>query len=181
MSFLTAIFLDFGDTLADEATEIKDPTGVTLKAELISGAAELVRELKRRGYPLALVADGPRGTYHNVLAHYHLYDLFDAFAISEEVGVEKPDARMFLHALDELHIEPDSYNRVMMVGNYLERDIRGANELGLISVWIDWAPRRPKTPADALEIPDYTIKQPLELLAVIDQLEQLDEDDRSLA
>ena len=58
-----------------------------------------------------------------------------------------------------------------MVGNNLERDIAGANALGLISVWLDWAPRRSKTPADALEVPDYTIKSPLELLGVLDRLE----------
>ena len=48
----------------------------------------------------------------------------------------------------------------------------GANALGMISVWIDWAPRRPKVPADDLEVPAFTIRQPLELLEVIEALEQ---------
>ena len=48
--FLAAICFDFGDTLADEATEIKDETMTTLRAELIPGAGDMVRELKRRGY-----------------------------------------------------------------------------------------------------------------------------------
>jgi putative hydrolase of the HAD superfamily len=42
----------------------------------------------------------------------------------------------------------------------------------MISVWLDWSPRRAKIPADESEIPRYTIKQPLELLDVIAQLEQ---------
>ena len=58
-----------------------------------------------------------------------------------------------------------------MVGNFLERDVKGANALGMISVWIDWSPRRPKEPAEKLEEPDFTIKEPLELLPIIDQLE----------
>lgn len=167
-----AIFFDFGDTLADEATEIKDDTQTTLRANLIPGAAELLHELKRRGLPLALVADGRPGTYTNVLKQHDIHHLFDAFAISEEVGVEKPDARMFEHALQQLGIGPQAYGRVIMVGNNLARDIRGANRLGLISVWLDWAPRRSKTPADGWEVPDYTIKEPLQLLALINQLSQ---------
>jgi putative hydrolase of the HAD superfamily len=169
---LRAICFDFGDTLADEATEEKDAAGVTLRAELIPGAAELLRELKRRGYTLALVADGYPGTYHNVLAQHAIYDCFDAFAISEEIGVCKPDARMFSHALALLGIPPSEYAQTMMVGNHLERDVKGANQLGMISVWLDWAPRRAKIPADDLERPRYTIRMPHELLAVIDEIEQ---------
>jgi len=165
-----AIFFDFGDTLADEATEIKDDTQTTLHAELIPGAAELLRELKRRGVPLALVADGRPGTYYNVLTQHGVYDLFDAFAISDEVGVEKPDRRMFEHALQAIGVAPQEYGQVLMVGNHLERDVKGANRLGLVSVWLDWAPRRPKEPADEWEIPRYTIKQPLQLLELVDQL-----------
>ena len=167
-----AIFFDFGDTLADEATEVKDATETTLRAELIPGAAELLRELKRRGVPLALVADGRPGTYRNVLRQHDVYRLFDAFAISEEVGVEKPDARMFEHALLQLGITPPEYGRVLMVGNNLARDVCGANRLGLISVWLDWAPRRAKTPANDDEAPRYTIKEPLQLLEVLNRLSQ---------
>ena len=58
-----------------------------------------------------------------------------------------------------------------MVGNHLGRDIKGANALGLTSVWLDWAPRRAKAPADATEQPDFTIKTPLELLELIDRIE----------
>lgn len=167
-----AICFDFGDTLADEATEVKDETLTTLRAELIPGAGEVVRALRRRGYPLALVADGRPGTYRNVLTQHGLYDLFDAFAISEQVGVEKPDARIFLHALDELGIGRDEYGRTIMVGNHLGRDIKGANAVGMIGVWLDWAPRRSKVPADESETPHYTIKEPGELLDVIDVIEE---------
>jgi putative hydrolase of the HAD superfamily len=168
---LLAICFDFGDTLADEATEVKDETATTLRAALIPGAGDVVRELKRRGYRLALVADGRPGTYVNVLSQHGLYELFDAFAISELVGVEKPDGRLFAHALEQLGITPADYGRVVMVGNNLARDVKGANALGLISVWLDWAPRRPKVPADDSERPRFTIRQPEELLAVIEGLE----------
>jgi putative hydrolase of the HAD superfamily len=43
---IRAIFLDCGDTLVDEATEVKDALEVSQRADLIPGADELVRELK---------------------------------------------------------------------------------------------------------------------------------------
>ncbi|MFL5804572.1 MAG: HAD-IA family hydrolase [Roseiflexaceae bacterium] len=169
---LLAICFDCGDTLADEATEIKDASEATLRAALIPGARELLRELSRRGYRLALIADGPPATFANVLTQHHIYDYFDAFAISGHVGCDKPDRRIFVHALDQLGIRPGEYGRTLMVGNHLARDIKGANALGMISVWLDWSPRRAKIPADETETPRYTIKQPLELLQVIERLEQ---------
>jgi HAD superfamily hydrolase (TIGR01549 family) len=151
---------------------VKTPEGVSLRADLIPGADELMRQLKRRGYPLALVADGPAATFPNNLHPHGLYDLFDVFAISEHVGVDKPHPDIFHHALRQLNIEPTNYGQVLMIGNNLERDVKGANLLGIVSVWLDWAPRRSKIPADAHEVPNYTIKLPMDLLAIIDQIEQ---------
>jgi len=170
---ILAILLDSGDTLVDEGTEVKDETGVVLQAELIPGAAEMVRALKARGYRLGLVADGPAGTFYNILGHsYQLLSLFDALAISELVGFEKPHPAMFTTALGQLGLHEAQYRQVLMVGNNLARDIKGANALGLISVWLDWAPRRAKIPADSSEQPRYTIRSPLELIDLIPSIER---------
>lgn len=168
---ILAICLDCGDTLIDEATEDKNEQGISMRADLIPGADELMFALKEKGYPLALVADGDVATFENNLNPYGLYDLFDAYAISEILGVLKPDAKMFKTALNALDIEPENYGKIVMVGNNLERDIKGANALGIVSVWLDWSPRRSKIPADASEVPQYTIKNPLELLDVLETIE----------
>ena len=169
---ILAVCLDCGDTLVDEGTEVKTDGDVSLRADLIPGADTLVHALKQRGYPLALVADGPVATFHNNLGPYGLYDLFDAYAISEAVGVSKPNAAIYHHALQQLDIGSADYGHVVMVGNHLGRDIKGANQLGIISVWLDRSPRRAKIPADPSEEPDYTIKQPMDLIALLDQLER---------
>lgn len=169
---LLAICLDCGDTLVDEATEIKGADDVALRGELIPGADELLRELARRGYRLALVADGPPATFSNLLTQHGLYGYFEAFAISGQLGYAKPDPRIFVHALEQLGIRREDYGRALMLGNNLARDVKGANALGIVSVWLDWGPRRAKVPADESETPRYTMRQPLELLAVIDRLEE---------
>jgi HAD superfamily hydrolase (TIGR01549 family) len=168
---ILAICFDFGDTLVDEATEVKNERQVTLHGDLIPGADQMLRDLHRRGYRLAIVSDGPVGNVENVLRDYDLFDLFDVFAISEILGVDKPNPRMFLHALDQLGIAPEDYRRTIMVGNNLSRDVKGANELGMVSVFLDWSPRYPKTPIDASEVPTHTIKMPLDLPSLVEQLE----------
>jgi putative hydrolase of the HAD superfamily len=168
---IVAVCWDCGDTLVDEGSETFDAAGVVVDSALIPGAAEAVRSLKAAGYPQALVADGRAASFRNILRQHGLDDLFDAEAISEEVGVVKPDARMFRRALDRLGVAPADYARVVMVGNNLARDIKGANALGMISVWLDWAPRRSKTPADPSEIPSHRITRPDEVIALIARLE----------
>ncbi|MGC9522847.1 MAG: HAD-IA family hydrolase, partial [Anaerolineae bacterium] len=168
---LLALCFDLGDTIMDEATEVKDATGTTQSAELIPGMADLLRDLHAQGFRLALVADSRPNTPPNVLRQHGLLDLFDAVAISEVVGVSKPDPGMLTAALDPLGISPDEYDRVVMVGNHLARDIAGANGLGLISVFFHGNERRRTTPNTADEVPDHTVHSAEELRALLTQLD----------
>lgn len=169
---IRAVCLDFGDTLADQATEVRDDDGTLLEIDLIEGALELVRELRARGYRLALVADGEVPDARNVLAQHGLDELFDAVVISEEVGAQKPDPSMFSRALGELGLTPRDYGRAVMVGNRLERDVKGARELGMVGVWLDWSPRYAKRPTEPAAVPDHVIGHPLELLPLLERLER---------
>ncbi len=170
---IKAIFFDLGDAVMVETSEVKDESGTTLSADLIPGVEPVLRELKARGFSLGLVADTRRGTYQNVLRQHNLYNLFDVFAISDELGVEKPDRKIFVFALDALGIQPEEYGRVLMVGNNLRRDVRGANALGLVSIWFHWNDRYATQPADAMEKPAYVIHSAEELLKCIESIEQM--------
>jgi FMN phosphatase YigB (HAD superfamily) len=119
--------------------------------------ADVLKWLCERGVPMGLVADTRDGTYHNVLNMHGLFDLFSVFAISDHLGVVKPDRRMFMHALEGLGIPESGWGDVAMVGNNLSRDIRGANALGLISVWLAWNRRYPCICADDAETPDFQV------------------------
>ncbi len=169
---LRAVLFDLGDTIMREETEEKDETRTTLRAELFPGMAELLRGLHGRGYPLGLVADTRPGTYRNVLGQHGLHDLFGAFAISEELGTSKPDARMFVHALRALRVPDADWPAVAMVGNNLSRDIRGANALGLVSVHLVWNARYPTEPAGPDERPRHVVRSAGELDALIRRFEE---------
>ncbi len=169
---LLALCFDLGDTIMDEGTELKDAAGTTLEADLIPGMADLLRELKAHGHRLAIVADSRPDTPQNVLRRHGLLGLFDTLSISEVVGVSKPEPQMFTSALDAMCIPVSDYNRVVMVGNNLERDIAGANRLGLTSIFFHWNERRRTTPETEDETPDYTVQSTQELRALLADLDQ---------
>ena len=172
--YLSGLLFDLGDTIMDEGTEIKDAGGTTLAAELIPGIADALRGFKAAGHRLALVADARPDTPPNVLRQHGLLDLFEVLAISEVVGaaaggasIDKPDPRIFRAALDSLGIPECDYGRVVMVGNNLERDIVGANRLGLISVFFHWNERRRTQPLTTDEASCYTVTSVQELVELV--------------
>ncbi len=116
------------------------------------------------------MADTRDGTYRNVLGMHGLMDAFDVFAISDHLGVEKPHRRMFQHALDGLGVPQGRYGDVVMVGNNLARDIRGANALGLTTVWLVWNQRYPLVCADDDERPDYQVSSADGLMRLLEAL-----------
>lgn len=160
---LLAVLFDLGDVIMQETTEVKDEDLATLSADLVPGIVQVLIGLRARGIKIALVADTHRKNAPNVLGQHGIYDLFDAFAISQEIGVEKPDARMFRHALSKLGIADKDFGKVVMVGNNLSRDVVGANALGLISVWFHWNDRYPTIPRNDSEQPRYTVTSASEL------------------
>ncbi len=170
------VFFDSGDTLINESTEIRDANDVVISADVIPGADAMVRTLYEKGYTIALVADGLEQSFKNVLTQNGIYNCFAALINSENTGVCKPDGRMFKAAAEALDLTEKDFKRVVMVGNNLGRDVKGANELGITSVFMAWTPRYPRTPADESEVPDYTIYNPVELVDLVDKLNSEYED-----
>jgi FMN phosphatase YigB (HAD superfamily) len=167
---IIALLFDLGDTLMVEESEVKDAGGTTLQADLIPGMAKALHWFKAQGYALALVADSRPNTPINVLRQHNLSHLFDCLAISEVVGVEKPAPPIFRIALEALDIPENDYGRVAMVGNTLERDVVGANRLGLISIFFHWNDRRRSQPLTIEEEPRHTVSSAQELVSLVASL-----------
>ncbi|WP_449394864.1 HAD family hydrolase [Devosia riboflavina] len=169
---LKAVFLDSGDTLVNEDTEVFDDEGYVIEAGLIPGALEMVNALTREGYRLALVADGQVRSFATILGGHGIEPHFEAQVISEAEGCSKPDARMFQKAISSLGLSQNDAKDIVMVGNHLERDIGGANQLGIISIWQSWSKKRTHIPEFDHEIPRYTIRTPGELPALLEEIER---------
>jgi FMN phosphatase YigB (HAD superfamily) len=158
-----AVLLDLGDTLMVETSEHKDSTNTTLRADLFPGTVELVGWLRRSGYLVGLVADTRPDTARNVLRQHGILEAFDTLVISEDLKTEKPDAAMFQTALRAFGLRASEAGRVVMVGNRPDRDIRGANELGIVSVLVRQTDRHPGPTSDPRERPAHTIGSIAEL------------------
>lgn len=169
---LKAVFLDSGDTLIDEESQIWDPEreGIVLQANAIPGADALMQGLAARGVPVALVADGRDESFRRVHGALGYWDMFEVKAISETSGICKPDPRMYLEAMRKLGLRQTDAAGIVMMGNNIKRDIRGANALGLTSVWLDWNTRYDRTPDSDLDRADHILRDPQALLDLVDRL-----------
>lgn len=65
-----------------------------------------------------------------------LFDHIDFLVTSEEVGVEKPHPYMFSRALQKLACDASD---TVMIGDSWQKDIVGANAMGIQSIWINHA------------------------------------------
>ena len=166
------LFLDSGDTIIDEGTEIKDERGVVLKACPWPGAPEALRQLREMGFRLCMVADGFIQSFETVHHQLGLYDLFEQRIYSEAVGREKPDAAMFEAALAQMGLDRADCPRILMVGNNLSRDIKGANAMGMHSAFIDQSPRYPRESRDPQAQPEFIIHSLDELIPLAQKLDQ---------
>lgn len=91
------------------------------------GALELLEALARE-CRLGLVSNHTTLVQLRKLERLGLAHCFSAIVTSEEVGVEKPHARIFEHALHALGVEA---GRALMLGDDLEGDVLGARACGL--------------------------------------------------
>jgi HAD superfamily hydrolase (TIGR01549 family) len=115
---------------------------------LLPDVLPCLRALKSAGYRLAVLANQPARTRQS-LSRDGLDEYFDLYSISEELGFEKPDPRIFTHAVEQAGVEPA---RAVMVGDRLDNDVRPAKVAGMFGVWLlrGEAPESP-TPAQRAE------------------------------
>lgn len=165
------IFTDCGDTLVDESTEVRDARGVVIHCELIPGAKEALLALHARGHRIALVADGMTDSFVSILREHGIAHVFETLVISDAVGVEKPDPRMFTEAMREMGLTQADTSRIVMIGNNIRRDVAGANRMGICSILLSFTPRYRMQPTAEDQTPDYVVEMPLQLPPLLEQLE----------
>lgn len=99
---------------------------------LFPDALDVLARLRAAGWRIGIVTNGPPDLQREKLRLTGVLDVADAVAISGEVGEGKPDAPIFEAALAALAVEAAA---AVMVGDSLERDMKGASALGIRTVW----------------------------------------------
>ena len=94
----------------------------------------VLETLRGRGLRVGLVTNGAAQVQRAKLRALDLESQFDPLVISSEVGVMKPEAGIFEHAVVQAGTVPE---RAAMVGDHLWHDVGGAQGAGLRGIWLD--------------------------------------------
>ena len=89
-------------------------------------------ELMKMGLKLTVISDAPKMEVWLRIVSLGLHHYFDEIITSEDFGVKKPDPKPFLKALEVLGTRGEE---TLMVGDWPDRDIKGAKGAGIRTVW----------------------------------------------
>ena len=127
----------------------------------------VLQQLRQKEYKIGLITNSmlPMWLRDVELRHYHLLEYFDVRLTSGDVGYIKPHPAIYHAALEKLNTPPE---QAIFVGDRPDYDIAGANNAGMISVWMD--PPHLDEKLDGITA-DYTINNLAQLLSILDGLE----------
>lgn len=114
-------------------------------------------------FSIGLLTNGAPDLQREKIAASGLGSFFQVIAVSGEHGIGKPRAEIFHRLAAQAGVEAAE---AVMVGNSLERDIAGARNAGMTSIWIQVAGSEEQFPVD----PDHTITGLAELPGLLGTL-----------
>ncbi|MCX8052765.1 MAG: HAD family hydrolase [Armatimonadetes bacterium] len=106
-------------------------------ARLDPEARDVLADLSKNR-KLALISNFDQASHvHEFLANEGLTAFFDVVVVSDDVGLKKPDPRIFRHALDRVGLSPEE---VIHIGD-MKDDVLGALSAGITPILIrrEWA------------------------------------------
>jgi putative hydrolase of the HAD superfamily len=89
-------------------------------------------ELIKMGIRLSVVSDAPSREAWMRLYYLNLHHVFDPVLTFDDTGVRKPSPKPFEMALDIIQAKPDE---VLMIGDWPERDVVGAKQIGMKTIF----------------------------------------------
>jgi len=122
---------------------------------LFEGALEILDYLILK-YKLHIITNGFEEVQHKKLKNSGIDHYFSTVTTSEEVGVKKPNPKVFLTALNKANSLP---TQSVMIGDSLEADILGANNIGMQTIFYNYRnesiSKKIKSIDSLLEIKNY--------------------------
>ena len=131
-------------------------------------AVPMLKKLVENGYRLGIISNaGDDADVQQLARKFGITQFFDFILTSAACSYRKPHPRIFELALANWYCPP---NEAVMVGDNLDADVRGAQEVGIYGVWLN---RRadPKTEDRNRIRPDASLSLLSELPAVLDRLQ----------
>ena len=124
---------DIDNRLAQRKNEYYLDT-LALQTQLVPYAIELLDYLTQRGYNLYILSNGFIEVQHKKLQSAGIEDYFERMVLSDEIGINKPDRRLFDYALEVTHSQAAE---TLMIGDNYDADILGAMQAGWGQIYFD--------------------------------------------
>jgi len=99
-------------------------------------AREVLRSLKYQNKLIGLICNTghtPGFTIKKFLEREDVAEYFQLMLFSDEVGIRKPDSKIFHLAAQRLYLKP---HEIVHVGDNLRTDVWGAKKAGLKAIWL---------------------------------------------
>ncbi|WP_461300838.1 HAD family hydrolase [Bacillus sp. F9_6S_D1_P_5] len=85
-------------------------------------------------FKIGIITNGSTHRQTAKIINTNLNNYFDTIIISEEVGLSKPDKRIFELALNKLNVQSEN---TLFVGDDLEKDIAGSQNANIKGIWFN--------------------------------------------
>tara|TARA_Y100000588_G_C14199078_1_gene901615 strand:- start:575 stop:1306 length:732 start_codon:yes stop_codon:yes gene_type:complete len=129
----------FGQEITDKDREVLaetfDKASFALEVNIVEGVDQVLAYLVKKGIKTAIVSDTSLSAGRHLRFYLKKFGVdhhITSFAFSDEVGVYKPDKKIFHHALKGMG-EINSINAAH-IGDLKRTDVAGARNIGMTSV-----------------------------------------------
>ena len=120
-------------------------------------------ELIKMSVKLAVVSDAPSREAWMRIYYLNLHHHFDVVLTFDDTNARKPSPIPFEMALSQLNIDPEE---ALMVGDWPERDVVGANKLGIRTIFARYGDSFGTVDSGA----DWDINDVYEIVSIVNEL-----------
>jgi putative hydrolase of the HAD superfamily len=132
-------------------------------------AISTLETLKSRGYRMGLISNtSDDNNVQGIVDRWGLRPFFETILTSAALGIRKPDPRIFQVALEHFQVPPDA---AAMIGDILNADVLGANQLGIYSIWITRRAQLPDEGELAIQ-PQAVVTALYQIPGLLDEVEK---------
>lgn len=130
-------------------------TRLAQQTALIDGARDILSFLRAHDYNIGVLSNGFMEVQHNKLANTGLGEMVDLVVLSDDIGVNKPDPRLYRYAMDKTGVTDPALHT--MVGDNRSTDIEGAIRSGWHAILLDPSAKELRSESDCLVTPRLSL------------------------
>lgn len=110
---------------------------------LLPDAENVLSAVRNSGFKTGILSNGFTHAQHTKISYNGLSGLIDEIVLSDDIGINKPDRRLFEYAMEKTaDLNPGHH---LMIGDNLSTDIAGAIGAGWHAIWLDTGNNGDKT------------------------------------